>query len=185
MDITYNNESDHTGNMERLNNTFAKGGEEELNEAISIYGQGLLRYCHNILCDYYDAEEVVQTTFLKAYEKRKSFKEGSSLSAWLYRIAYTTCIDHIRKKKLYMIFNKDIKEREYINQEKYIRDELREALMKISQKERALIFSRVLDEKDYSELEVIYNASSQTLRKRYERAKKKLAHILREGNITY
>lgn len=185
MDITYNNESKHIGDIERLNNTFAKGGEEELNEAIRIYGQRLLKYCHNILCDYYDAEEVVQITFLKAYEKRKNFKEGSSLSSWLYRIAYTTCIDYIRKKKFQMIFNKDIKERWHINQEKYMSDELREALMKISPRERALIFSRVLDEKDYSELEVIYKASAQTLRKRYERAKKKLANILRESNITY
>lgn len=30
---------------------------------------------------------------------------------------------------------------------------------------------------------MIYNASSQTLRKRYERAKKKLANILRENNL--
>ena len=83
-----------------LNNTFATGGEYELRCAIELYGQPLLRYCHNILCDYFEAQDVVQMTFIKAYEKRKSFKSGTSLSAWLYRIAYTTCIDSLRKKKL-------------------------------------------------------------------------------------
>lgn len=182
MDITSNREPEYKSNIERLNNTFASGGEDELNEAISIYGQGLMRYCHNILCDYYEAEDVVQITFMKAYDKRKNFKEGTSLSAWLYRIAYTTSIDYIRKKKIQMILGKDIKNKEYKSNEKYISDELRIALMKISPRERALLFSRVLDEKEYSELEVIYNTSSQTLRKRYERAKKKLANILRERN---
>lgn len=39
-----------------------------------------------------------------------------------------------------------------------------------------------MDEKAYSELEIIYNTSAATLRKRYERAKKKLASdLIMEG----
>ena len=83
-----------------LNNTFSAGGEYELQCAIKLYGQPLLRYCHNILCDYFEAQDAVQMTFIKAYNKRKSFKSGTSLSSWLYRIAYTTCIDLMRRKKL-------------------------------------------------------------------------------------
>ena len=110
--------------------------------------------------------------------------EGTSLSAWLYRIAYTTCMDVIRKKKFQIILHKDIKEKEVIDEGAYMSEELKDALLQISPKERALIFSRILDEKDYSELEIIYNASAQTLRKRYERAKKKLAKALRESKDT-
>lgn len=87
-----------------------------------------------------------------------------------------------------MIFiGKDF-ENEYRNSidsnDSYISEELKEALLKISPKDRALIFSRVFDNKQYSELEMIYNTSSQSLRKRYERAKKKLANILRENNLS-
>lgn len=171
---------------DRLNHTFTNGCEEELNIAINLYGQDILRYCHNILCDYHEAEDVVQVTFIKAYDKRKSFKAETSLAAWLYRIAYTTSMDYIRKKKIQQIFfNKEIRREAVINNESYISDELKDALLKISPRDRALIFSRVLDEKDYTELEVIYNASSQTLRKRYERAKKKLAQELRDNNFNY
>ena len=85
---------------DQLNHTFSSGGEKELNDAIERYGQPLLRYCHNILCDYYEAQDVVQITFMKAYKKRRKFKSGTSLSAWLYRIAYTSCMDSLRKKKL-------------------------------------------------------------------------------------
>lgn len=175
----------YTDEKNRLNHTFTNGSEDELNIAINLYGQDILRYCHNILCDYHEAEDVVQVTFVKAYDKRKSFKVNTSLSAWLYRIAYTTCMDYIRKKKIQQIFfSKEFRREVINNNEAYISDELKAALLKISPRDRALIFSRVLDEKDYSQLEIIYNASSQTLRKRYERAKKKLAQELRE-NKTY
>ena len=170
-----------------LNNTFATGGEHELRCAMELYGQPLLRYCHNILCDYFEAQDVVQVTFIKAYNKRKSFKGGTSLSAWLYRIAYTTCIDLLRKKKL-LFFLPYINVKSFIEQKSedssFMRD-LKEALLTLSPEERALVFSRVIDEKSYAELEEIYHVSSPTLRKRYERAKRKLSKALQETNSYY
>lgn len=176
--------------IDDLDNTFAAGGEYELQCAIEIYGQSILRYCHNILCDYFEAQDVVQITFIKAYNRRKSFKEGTSLSAWLYRIAYTTCIDLLRKKKLlffmpqrnvefiFAISSKD----EHLD---HINADLKQALLTLSPEDRALIFSRVIDEKSYMELEELYRVSAATLRKRYERAKKKLSKALQEINPYY
>lgn len=169
--------------IEILNKYFSTGKEEILNKAIDIYGHSILKYCHNILCDYHEAEDITQEVFIKAYRKRNKFKEGTDLSAWLYRIAYTTCIDALRKRKVTMFIYKDLKDEYESSDNPYMSDELKEALLKISPKDRALIFSRVFDNKDYSELEVIYKVSSQSLRKRYERAKKKLANILRKNNI--
>lgn len=57
-----------------LNNTFTTGGEYELRCAIKIYGQPILRYCHNILCDYFEAQDAVQMTFIKALTKEKALK---------------------------------------------------------------------------------------------------------------
>ena len=58
---------------------------------IHIYGQPLLRYCHHILCDYHEAQDAVQATFIKAWSHRAGFR-GGSLQAWLFRMAYTTSI---------------------------------------------------------------------------------------------
>ena len=66
---------------------FAAGSEQALADAIALYGQPLLRYCHHILCDYHEAQDAVQTTFIKAYDNRSRFRPGTSLSAWLYRLA--------------------------------------------------------------------------------------------------
>ena len=58
-------------------------GEIELNKAVELYGHRLLRYCHNILCDYTDAQDAVQETFIKAYYKRNLFRKNFSMQTWL------------------------------------------------------------------------------------------------------
>ncbi len=46
-----------------------------------------------------DAEEIAQDTFIKAYRSLADFKGLSKFSTWLYRIATTTSITFLRKKK--------------------------------------------------------------------------------------
>ena len=67
----------------------------------------------------------------------------------------------------------------------YISEDIKEALKSLTIADRALVFSRVIEEKSYSELEYIYGVSATTLRKRYERAKKKLAKALMDTNSYY
>src|ERR1700721_1716295 len=43
-----------------------------------------------------DAEDLVQETYLKAYRAFGSFKEGTNLKAWLYRILPNTFINSYR-----------------------------------------------------------------------------------------
>ncbi|MFC5290979.1 sigma-70 family RNA polymerase sigma factor [Actinokineospora guangxiensis] len=46
-----------------------------------------------------DAEDLVQETFLKAYAAFASFREGTNLKAWMYRILTNTYINSYRKKQ--------------------------------------------------------------------------------------
>ncbi len=46
-----------------------------------------------------EAEEVSQDTFIKVYKSLTKFKGDSKFSTWIYRVAYNTCLDRLKKNK--------------------------------------------------------------------------------------
>ena len=46
-----------------------------------------------------DAEDVSQEVFIKVFESVKQFKGESAFTTWLYRVAVTTALEFLRKKK--------------------------------------------------------------------------------------
>lgn len=167
--------------MEKTTIDFVNGGEQALEDAIERYGYALLRYCHNILCDYHEAQDAVQITFIQAYKKRSTYKSNMKLSPWLYKIAYTSCIDIIRRRKPVANLQFD----EQSTQDSRIPDNILDALLTLNSLDRSLVYSRVMQERPYDELAKIHGKNAATLRKRYERARKSLAYKLRNDYPYY
>ena len=46
-----------------------------------------------------EAEEVAQDTFIKVFKSLNKFKGDSKFSTWIYKIAYNTCLDRLKKNK--------------------------------------------------------------------------------------
>jgi len=46
-----------------------------------------------------EAEEAAQDTFVKVYKSLNKFKGDSKFSTWIYRVAYNTCLDRLKKNK--------------------------------------------------------------------------------------
>ena len=154
-----------------------------LEQMIAAHGAGLLRYCHSILLDYHEAQDVVQSTFIKAYSKIIS-NVSEIHGAWLYRTAYAACIDIIRRKKLQnLFFLKNSEQEATTTPEYFISDNVNSILSQLPPKDRALVFSRAVEGLDYNELVTVYGTNAATLRKRYERAKNKLVIALKDSGL--
>ena len=77
-----------------------KNGDEAAFKEIVESSQGLVyNTALGIVQNPEDAEDVTQEVFVQLYESIKSFKGESKLSTWLYRIAVSKAMDHLRKKK--------------------------------------------------------------------------------------
>ncbi len=155
---------------------FVNGGEDELEEIINLYGQKLLRYATAILCDHHEAENVVQEVFISIYKNRTTF-DGNNLSSWLYKITYNRSLNQLKKRKLFY-FSEIHGEVVLPEEDKGMSDEVLSALQRLKPKERALLYGRIMEELSYDELSQLIGSSPATLRKRYQRAKKKLAGYL-------
>ena len=55
-------------------------------------------HCYRMLANYEDAQDMTQETFLRAWNKRESFKGQAALRTWLYRIATNACLDFLEKR---------------------------------------------------------------------------------------
>ncbi|MBC6451212.1 RNA polymerase subunit sigma-70 [Actinokineospora xionganensis] len=55
-------------------------------------------HCYRMLANYEDARDMTQETFLRAWNKRESFKGHAALRTWLYRIATNACLDFLEKR---------------------------------------------------------------------------------------
>lgn len=68
-------------------------------ELVKRYERKLFRIARNVMHNTEDAEDVVQSTFLKAYQHLKQFQENAKFSTWLIRIALNESFMGIRKKR--------------------------------------------------------------------------------------
>ncbi len=64
----------------------------------TTHGARMKSVAFNLLGSVPDAEDAVQEAFLRAYRHRESFRRGSALWTWVYRILINTCYDMGRRR---------------------------------------------------------------------------------------
>lgn len=148
-----------------------------------------------------DAFDISQEVFIKVFRSIGSFKEESSFSTWLYRVAVNVCIDYQRKNKkhsnsLSLTIRDDdgdeqqleIEDISYSPETVYDRTELRESIGKalnmLSEEHKQVLILREINGLSYEEIAEVLSLEEGTVKSRIYRGREKLCRILSsEGNI--
>ncbi|MDR2914166.1 MAG: sigma-70 family RNA polymerase sigma factor [Tannerella sp.] len=133
-----------------------------------------------------DAEELTQDVFIKVFRYLSSFKQESSFSTWLYRIAYNTAISETRKKKYEypaideMLIN-TIQDDEFLTDDSSGRiDLLENALRLLPPEERMMILLFYMQDKTIDEVAEITGLSATNVKTKLFRIRKKLFVIVKK-----
>ncbi len=68
-------------------------------ELYERYAPMLMGTCMRYAKDQVEAEDILQESFIKIFQKIKKYNRQGSWEAWLRRITINTAIDHLRKQK--------------------------------------------------------------------------------------
>lgn len=69
--------------------------ESRLEELIDTYDKLIFSICYKLTGDYFISEDLMQETFLAAFQKYDTF-DGANEKAWICRIATNKSIDYLR-----------------------------------------------------------------------------------------
>lgn len=90
--------------VENIHNEFSvealrAGDKAEFARLVEAYSTPIYRLGLKMLASPEEAEDVLQTTFLKAFQHLPEFEGRSSLSTWLYRIAANEALMLLRRRR--------------------------------------------------------------------------------------
>ena len=162
------------------------------------YEKPLLRFIRRISnVSEEDAEDILQDAFIKMYKNLNSFDPKWKFSSWSYRIVRHEVIDNFRKKKARpQITFSDLGETQVrqFSSAIHIEGEIDKAFTKenlvmllgeLDYKYKEILVLKFLEEKSYEEISDILKKPIGTVGTRVNRAKKHLAKIAKEKNISF
>ncbi len=152
----------------------------------NLYYKAMYNTSLRIVNDSFLAEDIMQDSFLDAFNKLNTFEWRSSFGSWLKRIVVNKSLDSIRKKSKELPFTEDIFDIPEVDsnpdydQIEYRLEEVKMALKLISPKQKIILALHLFEGYDHQEISEILNISYNNVRVRYIRAKHKLLEKILE-----
>ena len=171
------------------------GSETAFDWLVTHYHGPVYNLILSMLGDVSDAADGTQEVFLKAFRGIRTFRQGSSLKTWLYRIAIREALNHKRWFKRHLQKNVSIdagpeEGRHTIEIEDEgatpfeqlaaheIQDAVQNALQQIPQAFRSAVILRDLEGLSYEEIAEVLECSIGTVKSRILRGRRALKELL-------
>ncbi|WP_149275264.1 RNA polymerase sigma factor [Pareuzebyella sediminis] len=151
------------------------------------YCDGMFHVALRFVRNTEDAEEVLQESFIKAFQKIHQFKSEVTFGAWLKRIVINKSIDFLKCKKqqtvtldeTYMHIEDD---QDWKVEEGITIEQVKESMDQLPEKYKYVVMLYLIEGYDHSEISQILNISETACRTRLSRGKGHLKTVLKNKN---
>lgn len=137
-----------------------------------------------------DANDVMQNTFMKAWNGIDNFRGESMISTWLYRIATNETLTFLTNKRLKNLQSMDDEESlmfQQLQADSYFDGneaelKLQKAILSLPEKQRLVFNMKYFEDITYEEMETILGTTVGALKASYHHAVKKIERFMTDEN---
>lgn len=157
----------------------AKGDRKSQMKIYDLYYKAMYNTSLRIVNDTLVAEDIMQDSFLDAFNKLNTFEWRSSFGSWLKRIVVNKSLDSIRKRIDIVPISDELEElheEDNLDQENIECkiEEVKLALKMLSESNKIILILHLFEGYDHQEISQILNMSYSNVRVKYMRAKNNL-----------
>jgi RNA polymerase sigma factor (sigma-70 family) len=164
------------------------GDQKAQFQIYKLYYKAMYNTSLRIVNDMMEAEDVMQESFLSAFEKIESYSGTVSFGAWLKKIVINRSLDALSRRKAIfedIDFHSGIRDESHEDlirkEEVDVRvEEVKEAINRLPDGYRIILSLYLLEGYDHDEIAEILSISSSTSRSQLSRAKQKLIAELKK-----
>ena len=178
-----------TTNDQILINQIVEGDTNSFAILVDRYKDLVFTLALRMLKNREEAEEVAQDTFIKAYKSLDRFKGDSKFSTWIYRVAYNSCLDRIKKNKKHLnnVEINEFTEHQVVSIDNALdnmeaaeqKEAIQKCIDKLSSEDSFLLTLYYFDDLSLDEISKIVGITSNSIKVKLFRCRKKLASILK------
>lgn len=175
-----------TALIERAQN----GDRNAFGELVSQHHRGVIQVVYRMCGDLELAQDAAQDAFIRAWLNLPSFRPGTSLHSWLYRIAINAALDLLRRdrkntavdlEKLSLADPSVGPETALLQKER--QDAVRQSILELSEGSRSVLVLREYGSLSYEEIAAALNIPLGTVMSRLNYARKQLKQSLQRHII--
>lgn len=162
------------------------GDKDAYGLIIRQFERQLYTYCYYILKNHAETEDAVQEIFIRAYLNLYKYSRQVSFSAWLYKVAYHHLINMKKKQGRWMQLVDKCREEQPVQQISPHETMIEELLTYLTAEERHILLLKSVEQYSFEEMGEVMGVKPATLRKKYERLRRKLMdRVLEKGEIAH
>lgn len=163
---------------------------EAFEQVVKMYSEQLYWQIRRMVVSHDDANDLLQNTFIKAWNNLDYFRGEAKLSTWLYRIALNECLNFLNKQRAERSLSIDevdstllnkLESDEYFDGDE-VQKQFQRAVLRLPEKQRMIFNLKYFQEMKYEDISDILGTSVGALKASYHHAVKKIEDFFNQND---